>query len=94
MTLSNHSPAPAAPALLHLPIVTQLIGKSRSEIYRNIAAGTFMRAVKLGNTSAWPNYEVTAIIAAYIAGKSEAEIKQLVDELHADRIAATRGVAA
>lgn len=88
MALSNHSPAPPAPALLHLPVVSQRTGKSRSELYRNITAGTFTRPVKLGTTSVWPDNEVTAVISAYIAGKSEAEIKSLVDELHAARIVA------
>jgi len=42
--------------------------------------------VSLGGRSVgWPEYEITAINAALIAGKSETEIKELVKKLTADR---------
>ena len=34
----------------------------------------------------WPDYEVKAINTARIAGKTDAEIKALVDRLHAKRV--------
>ena len=42
--------------------------------------------VNLGGRSVgWPEHEIAAINAALIAGKSEAEIKELVKKLTADR---------
>ena len=37
--------------------------------------------------SKWPSVEVEVIIAARIAGKKEPEIRELVDRLHANRVA-------
>ena len=46
------------------------------------------RPVKIGgDRSAWPQNEIDAINKARISGKSDAEIKQLVIELEAARVA-------
>ena len=48
--------------------------------------GLFTKPVPIGQRSVgWPDYEVVAINAARIAGKSEAEIRELVNRLHAKR---------
>lgn len=72
--------------LLRLPHVLELRGKSRSAHYDDIQKGLMTPPVNLGGRSVgWPEYEITAINAALIAGKSETEIKELVKKLTADR---------
>lgn len=72
--------------LYRLPVIESSYGKKRSTIYREIKSGLFPRPVDIGGgLSAWPASEIQAVIDARIAGKSESEIKQLVEKLHADR---------
>ena len=60
--------------------------KSHASIYTAIKEGLFPKPVPIGQRSVgWPDYEVRAINAARIAGKSEAEIRDLVNRLHAKR---------
>lgn len=60
--------------------------RSHASIYNQIRDGLFTKAVPIGQRSVgWPDYEVKAINAARIAGKSEAEIRELVQALHAKR---------
>ena len=60
--------------------------KSHASIYTAIRAGTFTKAVPIGERSVgWPDYEVRALNNARIAGQTEAEIKELVNRLHAKR---------
>lgn len=62
--------------------------KSHASIYNAIKEGLFTKPVPIGHRSVgWPDYEVKAINAARIAGKSEAEIRELVSRLHAKRSA-------
>lgn len=59
---------------------------SRSTIYLRIEQGLFPKPVKLGARSVgWPAREVAVINAARIAGKSDDEIRTLVDYLEAAR---------
>lgn len=77
---------PALNPLLRRPIVEQATGDSRSTIYRKIKSGLFSKPVHIGGDRvAWPQNEIVAINQARIAGKSDAEIKQLVVELEAAR---------
>jgi len=79
---------PAINPLLRRPIVQQATGDSRSTIYRKIQKGLFTRPIEIGGDRvAWPQNEVEAINKARIAGKSDAEIKQLVVELELARVA-------
>ena len=74
--------------LYRRPIVEQATGDSRSTIYRKIKKGLFTKPVQIGGERvAWPANEVTAINQARIAGKSDDEIKALVIELEAARVA-------
>lgn len=61
------------------------MGWKTSTGYQKIKAGMFVDPVKIGTTSVWPDDEIAKIQAAYIAGKSEQEIRDLVAELHAAR---------
>lgn len=69
-------------ALLRLPGVLTRKGDSRSSTFVQIDNGTFPPPVKLGSrVSAWPEYEVEAIIAVRIAGWTDDEIRKLVLKL-------------
>ena len=72
--------------ILRLPAVLADTGLSRSTIYLRIAQGVFTRPVSLGARAVgWPAHEVAAINAARIAGKSEAQMRELVRELEVAR---------
>jgi prophage regulatory protein len=72
--------------ILRLPAVLSDTGLSRSTIYLRIAHGVFTRPVSLGARAVgWPAYEVTAINAARIAGKTDAQMRELVRELEMAR---------
>lgn len=62
--------------------------RSHASIYTAIKAGLFTKPVPIGERSVgWPDYEVKAINNARIAGQSEADIRDLVNRLHAKRTA-------
>ncbi|MCL2307082.1 MAG: AlpA family phage regulatory protein [Proteobacteria bacterium] len=72
--------------LWRLPIVKAETGFSRSTLYQRIKKGLFVPPVSLGGRSvAFPANEVSAINAARIAGKSDDEIRDLVEKLVAAR---------
>ena len=75
-------------SLLRMPAVKAETGhKSHASIYNAIRAGLFVKPVPIGQRSVgWPDYEVLALNNARIAGKSEADIRELVNRLHAKRI--------
>lgn len=76
-------------ALLRLPQIKARTGRGRSSIYADIRAGLFTAPVPIGARAVgWPSSEVDALIAARIAGKSDAEIRALVAELEVYRKAA------
>jgi prophage regulatory protein len=74
--------------ILRMPAVKAETGhRSHASIYTAIKAGLFTKPVPIGQRSVgWPDAEVKAINQARIAGKTDAEIKVLVDKLHADRL--------
>ena len=73
-------------SILRLPSVKTSTGLSRSTIYLRIAQGEFPKPVSLGGRAVgWPASEVAALNAARIAGKSNAEIHDLVVKLEAAR---------
>jgi len=81
--------------ILRLPDVLRRKGASRSKTYNEIAAGTWPPPVALGPRSrGWPEHEVDAVLAARIAGRSDAEIRVIVDRLVAARARATAHVEA
>ena len=73
--------------ILRLPSVKGRVGhKSDASVYNAIREGLFTRGVAIGQRAkGWPDYEVSQINAARIAGKTEAEIRELVKTLHAKR---------
>lgn len=74
-------------SIIRLPSVKQETAhRSDASIYNAIREGLFTSGVAIGQRArGWPDYEVKAINAARIAGKSDAEIRELVKTLHAKR---------
>ena len=74
-------------SILRMPAIKAETGhRSHASIYNAIKAGLFTKPVPIGARSVgWPDTEVKAINAARIAGKSEAQIRELVNHLHAKR---------
>ncbi len=75
-------------SILRMPAVKAETGhRSHASIYTAIREGLFTKPVPIGQRSVgWPDYEVKAINTARIAGKSDSEIKELVNRLHAKRV--------
>ena len=74
-------------SILRMPAVKAETGhRSHASIYNAVRAGMFTKPVQIGERSVgWPSQEVQAINAARIAGKSQAELRELVSRLHAKR---------
>ena len=80
---------PAQFSFLRIPVVLKRRGVSRSAHYADIKAGLFPKPVPIGlRAVAHPDYEVDALNAARIAGRSGDEIHALVLRLEAVRKAA------
>ena len=76
--------------ILRTSSVLERRGRSRSSHYADIKAGLFVKPVLIGmRATGTPDYEVDALIAARIAGKTDAEIRVLVIMLEAGRKLAT-----
>lgn len=75
-------------SILRMPAVKLETGhRSHASIYNAINAGLFTRPVLIGQRSVgWPSAEVQAINQARIAGQPDADIRELVNDLHAKRI--------
>jgi prophage regulatory protein len=73
--------------IFRLPEVKRVMGhRADASVYNAIRAGLFTTGVAIGQRAkGWPDYEIDAINAARIAGKSDAEIRELVTVLHAKR---------
>lgn len=81
--------------LIRLPRLLAKTGLPKTTIYDGIREGLLTRGVSIGARAvAWPEHEVDAINAARIAGKSDAEIRDLVQRLMAKRATALEGLAA
>ena len=74
-------------SIMRMPAVKAETGhRSHASIYNAIRAGLFTTGVAIGQRSVgWPSDEVHAINLARIAGKSETEIRHLVENLHSKR---------
>jgi prophage regulatory protein len=72
--------------ILRLPQVKARTGRGRSSVYADIRDKLFISPVSIGARAVgWPSGEVDTLIAARIAGKSDAEIRALVAKLEAAR---------
>ena len=72
--------------LLRESVVLAMAGKSRSALHEDKKDKLFPAPVHIGERAiAYPSNEVQAVIRARIAGKTDAEIRSLVESLHAAR---------
>ncbi len=73
--------------ILRMPSVKAKAGhRSDASIYNAIRAGLWTTGVAIGKRAkGWPDYEVDAINAARVAGKTDAQIRELVETLHTKR---------
>ena len=72
-----------------LPAVKFESGLSRSTIYLRIAQGLWTKPISLGGRAVgWPASETVALNTARIAGKTDDEIRTLVQKLETGRKAA------
>ena len=73
--------------ILRLPEVKRRRGHlSDASVYNEIRDGLFTTGVAIGQRAkGWPDYEVDAINHARVAGKTNAQIRELVKVLHAKR---------
>jgi len=73
--------------ILRLPAVKRVFGhRSDASVYNAIRDGVFTNGVAIGQRAkGWPDYEVQAIATARVAGKTDADIRELVTALHAKR---------
>jgi prophage regulatory protein len=73
--------------ILRLPETKRVFGyRADASVYNAIRAGLFPTGVAIGQRAkGWPEHEVQAVAAARVAGKSDAEIRELVIRLHAKR---------
>ena len=77
-------------AILRMPGVKAKYGKCVAAVYNDIRDGLFTEPVLLGQRSVgWPEQEVESILLARIAGSTDEELRVLVAELHARRVAGT-----
>lgn len=61
--------------------------RSKTSIYNRVKEGLFTTPVKIGaQITGWPDYEVEILVAAKIAGQTPDQIRELVNNLHAQRI--------
>jgi prophage regulatory protein len=66
--------------------VMKLRARSKSSTHLDINAGLLTRPVRIGGRSvAWPRYEIDTLNAARLSGKSDDEIRQIVEALHIAR---------
>lgn len=74
--------------ILRIQQVCAAVGyRSKSSIYNAVQAGFFTKPVAIGEkATGWPDSEVSAIVAARIAGQTPAQIKALVTMLHTARV--------
>jgi prophage regulatory protein len=77
--------------ILRLPEVKRVLGhRADASVYNAIRAGLFTAGVAIGQRAkGWPDYETQAIVAARIAGKTDEEIRELVNKLHLKRLGIT-----
>jgi prophage regulatory protein len=72
--------------ILRIPSAKTQSGYSRSTIYLRISQGLWTKPVSLGPRAVgWPATEVESLNAARIAGKTDTEIRELVELLHTKR---------
>ena len=72
--------------ILRIPAAKTQSGYCRSTIYLRISQGLWTNPVSLGPRAVgWPSNEIEALNVARISGKTDVQIRELVDSLHTKR---------
>jgi len=73
--------------ILRLPDVKRAFGyRSDASVYNAIREGIFTKGVAIGQRArGWPDSEVQALVKARVAGKTNAQLSELVTALHKKR---------
>lgn len=72
--------------ILRLPSIKIRSGLGRSTIYAYVSQGLWTKPVSLGARAVgWPDFECDLLVMARISGKNDAQIRELVQALHAKR---------
>lgn len=79
--------------IIRLPEVKRVLGhRADASVYNAIRAGLFTTGVAIGQRAkGWPDYEAQAVASARVAGKTEAQIRELVMALYTKRAEQTLG---
>lgn len=78
--------SPLRRTLLRRRTVLMALGNSNTQLYEAIKAEQITRGIKISHRAvAWPSDEIDALVTARIEGRSQAEIRTLVQSLHAQR---------
>ena len=86
MSNNTHQGANMLHTILRIPAANTHSGYSRSTIYLRIAQGLWTKPVSLGPRAVgWPAHEIDALNVARISGKTDAQIRELVESLHTKR---------
>jgi len=86
MSNNTHCGANMPYTILRIPAVKGQSGYSRSTIYLRVAQGLWTKPVSLGPRAVgWPANDIEALNAARISGKTDAQIRELVEALHTQR---------
>lgn len=81
--MNAHTVTPPAPVYLRpKDVCRQLGGMGLSTLYAHLDRGLFVAPIRLSRRFVcFPQDEVTAIVKARVAGKTDDEVRQLVAEL-------------
>jgi len=72
--------------LLRIKEVSKVTGLSVSSIYKQVRLGNFPKNIKITSRAiGWPEEEVLKINEGRVAGLSDSEIQELVDNIEASR---------
>ena len=72
--------------LMRLPRVQETLGMGKATVYDHIKEGLLPPPVNVGpKSSAWPSNEIERVVAARIAGKSDAEVRVIVERMVGER---------
>ena len=75
--------------MLRLPSTLSKTGYKKSKFYELIAQGLIPRPIKLGGRDVgWLSHELDAVLKARTAGKDDEQVRELVNQIHADRLEA------
>lgn len=72
--------------IIRRPEVLEKVGRSKSAFYNDVKSGLFVPPISIGARAVgWVEHECDKVIQAMIAGYSEQQLKDLVQDIVANR---------